>query len=691
MRRLPTANKIHQDHLKRCAYVYVRQSTLNQVRENTISTQRQYELADLAAELGWEREKIVVVDQDQGRSGASVEGRDGFKMMLSEIAIGNVGVVISLEASRLARDSSAWHLLLKFCDITNTLIIDERGVYDPRDPDDRLVLGLKGTLSEAENSLIRGRMMEARKRKAEDGSLVLPLAAGFARDAKGEVILEPDEAVQNIFRLFFVTFDRLPSARMVVREFNEKGLLFPTRPFGQLYSGVLKWVPLRYNRALSVLHNPVYAGAYVYGRTESYKHIDPERAVETVTRVRYNDLDKWDVLIPNHHEGYITWEKYQDNQKRIQDNRNRRSSANRGAPRSGAALLQGLILCGTCGHRIQVEYSKGRGSPSYFCRGMSIEYADSNYCLRFPGATVDAAITGLFLDAVKPAHLKLSLKAVERLEGEMRQVGRQWELRLEAFQYEAGLARRRYEAVDPENRLVARNLEKDWNAKLAEVESLTREMEKVTYLSQRRLTSAQRGAVESLASDLPGIWAADTTTQVERKQLLRFLIKDITASRDGEVVALGVRWQTGACTQLQVRLRSRSEIHGTESSTLDIIRELAAMNRSDQQIADHLNDAGILTRKGLAFHRRLVSALRHNHDIRLAQSKHHVHVPRKDGRIPVRVAAQILGVCASTVSNWCNQGLLDGIQNNKCGYWWVKLTPESISELKALKPNLFAR
>jgi len=691
MRRLPTANKIRQDHLERCAYVYVRQSTLNQIRENTISTQRQYELGDLAAELGWGREKIVIVDQDQGRSGASVEGRDGFKRMLSEIALGNVGAVISLEASRLARDSSAWHQLLKFCDITNTLIIDERGAYDPQDPDDRLVLGLKGTLSEAENSLIRARLMEAKRRKAEDGSLVLPLPVGFNRDAEGRVVLEPDEAVQNILRVFFAAFDRLPSVKMVVREFNEKGLLFPTQPFGQARIRVLKWVPLRYNRALNILRNPVYTGAYVYGRTRRCKHIDPERGVETVRRVKYVDVDEWDVFIPNHHESYITWEKYRDNLKRIQDNRNRRNNANRGAPRSGAALLQGLLLCGICGRRIQVGYAKGRRNPSYFCCSKSVEYGGSKYCLRFQGASVDVAVAGLFLDVLKPTYLKLSIAAVERLEGEMQQVSRQWQLRLEASRHEAELARRRYEAIDPENRLVARNLERDWNAKLAEVECLVREMGEATSSPRQRLTSAQREAVEGLANDLPSIWGAETTTQVERKQLLRFLIKDITAMRAGRVVTLNVRWQTGACTRLDVQLKSRADTARTHQDTVGRIRELAGSGHGDPEIAEELNEAGVLSKKGLRFNSHVVAAIRHHHGIKAAWPKHYVYRPPKDGRVGPKVIAEALGVCSSAVIKWCQKGLLDAVQAEKGRYWWVEWTPEAMNRLKALKPKIFAQ
>jgi DNA invertase Pin-like site-specific DNA recombinase len=672
-------NKIRCEHLGRYAYVYVRQSTLQQIRENTISTLRQYDLAKFAAELGWAQDQIIVVDQDQARSGASTEGRDGFKRMLSEIALGNVGAVISLEASRLARDSSAWHQLLKICEVTNTLVIDEIGIYDPRDRDDRLLLGFKGTMSEAELNLLVGRLMGAKRRMAGEGKLRFPLPVGFVSNSDGTIVLDPDEEIQHSIRLLFDSFDKFSSARMMVRDFNDKGLLFPSKPFGKVKGGQIEWVPLRYNRALWVLAHPAYAGVYAYGRTKSYKHISLESYAEVIKRVKKVDMAEWEVAIFDNHVGYITWEKYLHNQKRLSDNRNRRSEDKPGAIRAGAALLQGIMRCGVCGRRVQVKYPKGKKHPIYFCGSIRIEYASPSYCLSFSGELVDKAVADVFLEAIKPAQLQLSIGAVERLETEMRQVNRQLELQIEKACYEADLARRRFTAVDPENRLVGRNLEREWNDLLAEVDRLKREQS--TKVSLKVIGSSERQAILNLSRDLPKIWHAASTTQIDRKQLLRYIIRDVTVTRDNRIVRVGICWQTGVYTQLMVTLNTTGESLQTDSNTLALIRELAA-DYTNVGIAEHLNKLGILSRTGRKYNRHMISALRREYGMPRSKPRPPLPDLREDGRYSVKKAAEILNVSKDAIAKWWKKGRIDGVQSKPGGYVWIKLTPEKVTELK---------
>ena len=414
-------SKIRPDHLDRYVYVYIRQSTILQVRKNTTSTLQQYELVKRAIDLGWSPEKVIVIDCDQARSASTTQGRDGFKKILSEVAMGSVGAVMSLKGDRLSRDSYSWHKFLKFCELSDTLVIDEAGIYDPCNCDDRLMLGIKGVLSEAEAKLITRRMISAKRRKAETGELHFPLPVGYIYDLSGKTIIDPDEEVQSAIKYLFDLFDRSISVRRVVRYFNEENLLFPTRIYGKVRGGEIRWVRLRYARAAAVLHNPAYAGTYVYGRTTSVRNLNPEDTSEVRTRSIYVSQDKWMVQRLDNHEGYISWKKFLTNQDRIRKNRNVRSKGGIGAIRVGEALLQGIAICGICGHRMQVAYPKGKKNPSYFCLGKEAEYGASKRCQSFPGGSVDEAISQILLDVIKPAQLKLSISALRKVADEVRQ------------------------------------------------------------------------------------------------------------------------------------------------------------------------------------------------------------------------------------------------------------------------------
>jgi DNA invertase Pin-like site-specific DNA recombinase len=678
--RLPNL-KIRPEHLDRPALVYVRQSTLAQVRDHTASTARQYDLVQRARDLGWPREQIQVLDQDQGLSGASPLGRDGFQFLVAEVGLGRAGAVLCLEASRLARSCSDWYRLLELCALADTLVIDEDGVYDPSQYNDRLLLGFKGTMSEAELHWLRQRLLGGKLEKAQNGQLRFRLPTGLVYDPTGQVVLDPDEQVQQAVRLVFALFEESRSALAVVRHFAAHHLLFPTRGWGGTRDGELLWSPLRLGRVLALLHNPAYAGAYVYGRTQTRTHTLPREASRVKGRTRQVNRADWRVLRHDAHPGYLSWEQFLRNQERLDDNRTFRPEERRGAIREGAALLQGIVLCGHCGRRMSVRYLEDGATPCYECNERHTQLAGPT-CQSIRGDRVDATVARVFLEALQPAQLEVSLAALDQIQARARQIERQWQLRLERAHYEADLARRRFAAGDPENRLVARTLEREWNAKLTQVEQLEREEAARPRLTARLATPQERERILALAQDLPAVWQAATTTHAERKQLLRFLVKDVTLTRRETTLHIAIRWQTGALTALEIpRLPRAWESRRTASAVLDRVRELAPRH-TDHQIAELLNQEGLTSGSGGPFTRKKVQWLRFAYEIPTgcpegpsASSE----APRGDGRYSARAAAALLNVHVSTIAAWCQSGQLDGIQAVPHGPWWVRLTPEILA------------
>jgi DNA invertase Pin-like site-specific DNA recombinase len=487
----PTPSKIRPAHLERQAFIYVRQSPLFQVREHTASTARQYDLAQRARDLGWPREHITIIDQDQGHSGASTAGRDGFQALLVEVGLGRAGAVLSLEVSRLARSSSDWYRLLEICALTDTLVIDEEGIYDPGQYNDRLLLGFKGTMSEAELHWLRNRLLGGKLEKAQHGALRFRPPAGFVVDPAGQVVCDPDEEVQQALRLLFTLVAQTGSALAVVKHFAVHHLRFPTRGWGKRQGNELHWEPLTHTRVLEVLHNPTYAGTYVYGRTHTRTRVFPGEAPRVKGRTRRVPRQDWPIVLHDQHPAYITWEQFLRHQQQLDDNRTFRPEERPGAVREGAALLQELVLCGQCGRRMRVRYLEDGTIPSYDCNALHVRQAGPT-CQSLRGDGVDAAVAQVFLDAMQPAQLALSLATLAQVEAQARQIERQWHLRLERAQYEADLARRRFLAVDPDNRLVARTLERDWNDKLAAVATLEREHAALPPLTARLVSPEDR-------------------------------------------------------------------------------------------------------------------------------------------------------------------------------------------------------
>jgi len=677
-------HKIRTDHLDRLALIYIRQSTLIQVRENTGSTARQYDLVQRALDLGWPRDQIVVVDQDQGLSGASSIGRDGFQFIVAEVGLGHAGAVLSLEASRLARACSDWYRLIEICALTDTLVIDEEGVYDPGQYNDRLLLGFKGTMSEAELHWLHSRLLGGKLEKAQQGKLRFRLPTGLVYDAAHEPIFDPDEQVQQAVRLLLDLFDELGSALAVVKHFATHQLLFPTRLWGGSRDGELIWNPLHHGRVLAVLHNPAYAGAYVYGRTKTRTHTLPGEEPRVKGHTRQVKRQDWPIVLHDVLPAYITWDRFLRNQQRLDDNRTIEPEDRRGAAREGTALLQGIVLCGCCGRRMSVRYLDDGITPCYECNQAHKQMA-AKTCQSIRGNDIDAAVSRTFLEAIQPAELEVSMATLEQLEARARQIDRQWQLRIERAQYEADLARRRFYAVEPENRLVVRNLERDWNEKLAEIQRLERDYAVLPKPTARLASPEERQRILALAQDLPVIWHASTTTYTERKQLLRFLIKDVTLTNQSTDLHVSIRWQTEAVTELDVPRRKRSyDLKRTTAVVVNRIRVLAPQY-PDAEIAEILNQENLTPGAGGSFTESKVQWVRHAYDISTGCPTRPSACPtgqRSDGRYPAHVAAELLNVTISTICDWCKSRRLDGVQARPNSPWWIRLTPEIIAGLR---------
>jgi DNA invertase Pin-like site-specific DNA recombinase len=679
------AHKVQADHLDRQALIYVRQSTFMQVLKNTGSKIRQYDLAQRAVELGWPPERIVVIDEDQGTSGTSFAERDGFEQVVAEVGLGRTGAVFCLEASRLARSCSNWYRLIEICALTRTLVVDEDGVYDPGQYNDRLVLGIKGAMSESELHWLHNRLMGGKLAKAQQGELRLPLPTGLVYDAANQVRFDPDEEVQQAVQLLFDLFKELGTANAVTKHFKDQGLLFPTRQWGGVDHGQLTWKPLGTVRVLDVLHNPAYAGAYAYGRRQSQVQVLPDQNQRLVKQTRrLNNPEKWTFLLLENHPGYITWAQFLRNEQRLDDNRTSRAEDRRGPAREGTALLQGIALCGCCGRRMTIHYLEDGLTPVYKCTQAYHQFGEPT-CQTIRGDGIDAAVAQTFLAAMQPAQLEISLATLQQLEAQAQQIDEQWQRRLERARYEADLSRRRLFAVEPENRLVARNLERDWNEKLAEVERLEREYLTLPQPPALVVSPEERERILALAQDLPAIWQAETTTYTERKQLLRFLIKDVTITRQETTIHLGLRWQTEALTELDIpRPKRSSDFLRTSATVLERIGTLAPTH-TDRQIAAVLNENELTTGIGQPFTGSKVRWVRRKYAIATGCPEAPSACPtgqRADGRYCTQAAAELLNVCDSTILRWCEVGRLDSLQAVPNGPRWIKLTSELIAELR---------
>lgn len=647
------SGKIQGRHLDRLALVYVRQSTLQQLEHHRESTRVQYGLADRACRLGWPRPRVTVIDDDLGCSGATTEGRPGFQRLVAEVGLGHVGLVLGFEVSRLARSCRDWYHLLEICALSGTLIADSDGIYDPALYNDRLLLGLKGTMSEAELHIMRARLDAGRRHKAERGELGFNLPRGYVRTLSGEVAQDPDERVRDIIRLVFDVFERRRSINSVVRYLADHDVNLPDRQRAGPARGEVTWNRPHRAAVIGVLTNPAYAGAYAFGR---------RRCGTTATGTRRSSagqqpsrrVEDWQVLLKDRWPGYITWTAYEENQAQLTANRSKHC----GVPRGGPSLLAGLLVCGRCGHRMVTCYRSNGRDLRYDCTHGAINHGGAR-CQSLSGAALDATITGLVLEALRPSAVEVSLQLAEDVELDRTQRQRQWALRLEQARYEVERAERQYAAVEPENRLVARTLEQRWEAALAAEAKLRDEHARFAARTPARLTPAEQEAIRRLAGDVPALWHAATTTAAERKQIVRLLIERVTVTVAGtsEHADIECRWAGGHQTR-HALLRSvrRTAQLSRHDELLGRIRNLHTGGQRAPAIARTLMAEGWTSAYGRSFTEGSVRALLTRMGVlSTSQKRPSATVVRQEGELTVAEAAARLNLPEGTIYCWLHK------------------------------------
>ena len=648
-------------HLSRNAYLYIRQSTIRQVFENTESTQRQYALRERAIALGWPSDQIVVIDSDQGQSGASAADREGFQRLVSEVGLGRAGIVLGLEVSRLARNCSDWHRLLEICALSNTLILDEDGLYDPSHFNDRLLLGLKGTMSEAELHVLHARLRGGLLNKAQRGELHFALPVGLVYDARGRVILDPDQQVQQALRVFFETYERTGSALATVKLFHQQGLLFPRRLRRGIHKGELLWGPLGHNRALHTLHNPRYAGAFVYGRHKIAQEAGRSKGPIVLPQ------DQWQVVLLDFHPGYIRWEQYQTNQRRLREcaqahGKDRRKSP----PGQGPALLQGLAACGRCGLRMTVHYNYrfGRITPQYVCQREGIEKGKP-FCQVIPGQDIDRAIGDILVELMTPAGLEVAMAVQQELQDRLEEADRLRKQQVERAHYEAELSQHRYMQVDPRNRLVADALEAEWNERLRDQREVEEQYEQQRQADRSLLNEESRRRILALTTDFPRLWNDPSISDCQRKRMARLLIEDVVLTKNDQI-HVHIRFRGGAVRSLLLPLpKTAWERRLTPKETVEEIDRLLN-DYTEGEIVQQLNQRGFRSGESRKFNWAIVARIRKAYHLKSRYDR-----LREAGKLTQEEMAQILKVTPVTVRIWRKHGLLQAYpynDQNECLY-----------------------
>jgi len=670
--------KITAGHLTRDAYLYIRQSTIRQVFENTESTERQYALRQRAVALGWPSERVIVIDCDQGHSGASTADREGFQKLVADVGLGKAGIVMGLEVSRLARNSIDWHRLLEICALTGTLILDEDGLYDPAHFNDRLLLGLKGTMSEAELHVLRARLHGGIMSKAGRGELKTPIPVGLVYNQDNRVVLDPDKQVQGVIRLFFETYRRTGSAWGTVQTFRRDGVKFPRRWMAG--SGDLLWDELTHSKALDTLHNPRYAGAFVFCRTRRSKDVNGGLRYAVLPR------DQWRFLTKDAHEGYIAWNEYEENQRRLQKNARTMGVAHdESAPREGSALIQGMVICGKCGKRMTVRYHQRRErlTPDYICQRDGIENAHK-ICQSIPGGGIDEAIGKLLIDSVTPLALEVALNVQEELQTRIKDADRLRRQQVERAAYEAEQARVRYMRVDPNNRLVADNLEADWNNKLRGLNEVREECEKQSEKDRLTFTDEQKAKVLALAADFPKLWKNPQTSAKDRKRMAQLILEDVTLVRDTRI-SVQVRFRGGATKSFTLPMPLRAwQLRKAKPEIVSEIDRLLDYH-TEREIVDKLNEGGWRSPTNFPFNLRMVERLRRSY--RLATRCERLRA--RGLRSSVEMADMIGATDPCDVNYWRRMGMLKGIRHNAREYLYDVPDKETIELIKGRhKPKM---
>jgi DNA invertase Pin-like site-specific DNA recombinase len=654
--------KITPEHLARSAFVYIRQSTAHQVSSNLESQRRQYGLVERGRQLGWS--DVHVIDDDLGRSGGGTV-RPGFEKLLAAICEGRVGAALSIEASRLARNGRDWHTLLEFCGLVGTLIIDEDGVYDPRSPNDRLLLGMKGTMSEMELSVFRQRSAQAMQQKARRGELFLTVAIGYAKTGDDRIEKASDRRVQEAIALVFAKFAELQTVRQVLVWFRHENILLPAIVQGR-GERPIEWKAPVYHTLHHMLTNPVYAGAYVFGRRGMGVTIEDGR--KRILRSLHRDPKDWDILIKDHHEGYISWLEFERNQRMIADNTNGKSYLGRGSIRRGEALLAGLFRCARCGKKLQVAYSNTGGpTQRYVCRGAFTTMA-ANSCITFGGLRVDRVVASEVLDRLQPLGIEAALTTMEARGQEQSEKRRQLENALQAARFEAVRAHRQYDAVDPDNRLVAGELEHRWNERLIAARALEQQLEELAARPTPSLEPGARDRLLSLGQDLSRAWDSPGATVETKKKILRLVIAEIIVDVVGDTIALIVHWEGGDHTRLEVKKNKGGQTRWvTDADVVDLVRALAR-HMPDQTIAAVLNRSGKSTGRGNSWTQSRVCSLRNQKEIAVYRDGERL----ERGEVTLFEAAETLAVSPSTIRRMIAAGVLEGLQVCKGAPWIIR-------------------
>jgi len=687
--------QLEASQLTRRAFVYVRQSTMAQVLHHQESTMMQYDLRQRALALGWAPEAIEVIDEDQARSATTTDGRSGFGYVARAVAHGEAGAVFAFDVSRMARASEDFRRLLGLCGVAGVAVIDEQRIYDPADHDDKLLLELKGAMSEAEIHWLRLRLEGARQHKARRGALKLPAPTGYLWGERG-FELDPDEAVQRAMRVIFQRYDIEPSGWAVVRWARQTGFTVPTRRSATDGDAGVEWKALGVSRLHEILKNPVYAGVYTYGRRRQQQVLVDGQ----IRRVRpdMRDPARWMVKIDHAHPGYITWERYVQNQEKLRQNMARTGNLSRGAPREGPALLSGLLVCGRCGQRMGPGYARGARARfwTYICHGDRDK--GQKGCWTVAGARIDAAVEQLFLDTMVPSELELALAVDHEVAGHAEELAQQWRARREQAAYEARRAEKRYKAVDPDNRVVARTLEREWESKLRELEEVERQYTEARRTKRVELSPDDRTRVRELARDLPAVWRSPVTPPADRKAMMRLVIEAISLSPievPRRATRVKVAWQSGTVTEIEVPRPHRRDLFRTPPPAVERMRALAAAGRHDEEIAEILNADGMRTGRGLAWNTWAVRWTRKTERIcRVAPDR-----PRRellpdqfpDGRYSVAGAATRFGVTMDVIRAWVRRGLVPGERNDFQAHrrvWWLEIAEDTAARLERLAAPL---
>ncbi len=683
---LSTDERITTAHRAKLAYVYVRQSSPGQVRHHQESTELQYRLVERAAMFGWPRERVHVIDDDLGKSGTSSKDRYGFQTLIAEVGLGKAGLVMSLDASRLARNNRDWHQLLELCSLFGVLIADGERLYDPAAYHDRLLLGLSGIMSEAELHQIKIQLHQGERQKAARGELRLPLPAGLIHTRDGGVTFNPDEEVQERLRLVFAKFRELRSAKAVMRYLRRGNLLLPVRPLHGPAPHDVVWRPADSARVINILKNPAYAGAYVYGR----RRADPLRRQPGSDRIGTTAVapEDWSICLKDAHPAYLDWDEFMANRRQLADNVGRYDAGRPGAPRKGNALLQGIVSCGRCARRMGLRYSGPHGDyPVYVC------VADSSAegrprCQEVRALAVDAEVERLILTALTPDRIVLAIAALGEIEEETRAMERQWSLKRERARYDAERARRQYDAVEPENRLVARSLERVWEERLRRADRIEQEYDAWRREQSVSISDNDRAEILALGEELPRLWRAATTRSADRKQIVRLVIKDVALDqkRRRGYVWIKVNWQTGAASEhwLQ-RCVQGYEQHADQDRLRQCIAELNRQQKMDGEIAAILNKEALRTAHGAPFSGGMVHVLRKRWRIQSVKINGTAANPPQwpDGSYSVQGAAAAIGITPQVIFDWLRKGWLTGTQLAKGMPWQISLSPDQAATLSA--------